>query len=338
MNNVVVYNTEECTRYPGYYYIPNYSDYCINVHGIVVKISTGKCIMMHITPPGKKGIKGGYRRCRLQNDDGVKKSIGRHKLLCIVFKPVPASDAKYIVNHKDGIPGNDDLDNREWVTYSQNTKHAYDTGLYPNKQKTVLIKQRDTGEIFTFKGTPAASKFLNVSENTLQQRALRSGGRFYDDGYAVIYAGIGKWGDPDIVRKSPTSRAILARDLRNRIVYIFDNIDAASRLLDILSSSIHVALKRPFGKRLLKGYDFKYAGETLNWTEYTEEQINWCIKYPSGHFPKMVVVKLEDETIFTGDTVEVCALLNCSSASIYRACNNNGLLNGYSLVWKHILY
>ena len=40
-----------------------------------------------------------------------------------------------IANHKDGDKTNNHYTNFVWCTYSQNTQHAYDIGLYPGQGK-----------------------------------------------------------------------------------------------------------------------------------------------------------------------------------------------------------
>lgn len=38
----------------------------------------------------------------------------------------------FVINHKNGVKSNNNLENLEIVTYSQNSKHAFDTGLSIN--------------------------------------------------------------------------------------------------------------------------------------------------------------------------------------------------------------
>jgi hypothetical protein len=65
---------------------------------------------------------GGYARISLHN---AKASV--HRIVAGVFIPNP--DKLPVVNHKDGNKLNNSVDNLEWVTHSDNTQHAYDTGL-----------------------------------------------------------------------------------------------------------------------------------------------------------------------------------------------------------------
>ena len=55
-----------------------------------------------------------------------------HRIVAGAFIPNPMS--KPFVNHIDGNKLNNDISNLEWVTASENTQHAYETGLMNKKQ------------------------------------------------------------------------------------------------------------------------------------------------------------------------------------------------------------
>ena len=79
----------------------------------------------------------GYKKVELYKD-GKRKSFKVHRLVAIAFIPNP--DNKPEVNHIDGNKINNNIDNLEWVTSSENSIHAYETGLSPNKKELDEIR------------------------------------------------------------------------------------------------------------------------------------------------------------------------------------------------------
>ncbi len=68
----------------------------------------------------------GYYQAYLSKH-GLTKGITVHRLLALAFIPNPSK--KRAVNHKDGNKKNNNLSNLEWVTDSENVRHAFRTGL-----------------------------------------------------------------------------------------------------------------------------------------------------------------------------------------------------------------
>jgi hypothetical protein len=97
----------DAVGYEGYYQISS--------HGKVRSISSGN--EMSIFSDNR-----GYQRVALRKN-GFQKKIRVHRLVCISFLPNP--DNKPFVNHKDGNPSNNNIENLEWVTNSENVRHAY---------------------------------------------------------------------------------------------------------------------------------------------------------------------------------------------------------------------
>jgi hypothetical protein len=69
----------------------------------------------------------GYYKVKLYRGDATFKSMNVHRLVCETF--LDNSNDYLEINHKDGNPSNNYVENLEWCSKEQNVKHAYDTGL-----------------------------------------------------------------------------------------------------------------------------------------------------------------------------------------------------------------
>lgn len=67
----------------------------------------------------------GYLRFTARKENTIK-TLFVHRLVLEAFNPILE---KLQVNHIDGIKTNNKLENLEWVSDSENKKHAYKTGL-----------------------------------------------------------------------------------------------------------------------------------------------------------------------------------------------------------------
>ena len=68
----------------------------------------------------------------------IHRLVATHFLICV--------DETHVVNHKDGIKTNNRVDNLEWVSRSENAKHAFRLGL--NKGKKVKVLQYTLDNVF----------------------------------------------------------------------------------------------------------------------------------------------------------------------------------------------
>jgi hypothetical protein len=69
-----------------------------------------------------------------------------HRLIASVFIGKPQGDVE--VNHKDGNRANNAVDNLEWVTHSDNQKHAYRIGI---RKPTSKVTQAQKSEIVSLR-------------------------------------------------------------------------------------------------------------------------------------------------------------------------------------------
>ena len=75
----------------------------------------------------------GYFHVSIRTPGEEGKAAQVHRLVAAAFMPKPSP--AHQVNHKDGDKHNNNIENLEWVTQRENTKHAYENGLCPRGER-----------------------------------------------------------------------------------------------------------------------------------------------------------------------------------------------------------
>lgn len=100
-------------------------DYYIDEEGRIYSGVSNKYLNFHLD-------KDGYQKVRLVSTDNKRHTYSVHRLMLENFLPIEDME-KYQVNHKDGNKQNNNINNLEWVTPSENIRHAYRIGLKNQK-------------------------------------------------------------------------------------------------------------------------------------------------------------------------------------------------------------
>jgi hypothetical protein len=125
--------------------IPGYEDYECDIFGNVWSLNyngTKKRRKLKASLQTK-----GYLSVILYNNGKCKQYLV-HRLMLLVFK----GESKLQVNHIDGVKTNNNLINLEYCTASENTRHAYRTGLTNKKGENngrSKLTKKDVMEIKT---------------------------------------------------------------------------------------------------------------------------------------------------------------------------------------------
>ena len=106
----------------------------------------------------------GYYRVSLYNQ-GQRKRYFRHRLVAEQF--LDKLEGKDFVNHIDGDKSNNSLENLEWVSQSENEKHAFENGLKQKTNKPFIIEFVN-GDIKEYENQYVCAKEIGCSQSSVK--------------------------------------------------------------------------------------------------------------------------------------------------------------------------
>lgn len=268
-----------------FYYIPMFTKYAINRLGEMVTAENLRPKTWgYVKPDILRNSKGGYFYTRVVNEPGVNSVLLRHRAMCYTFKPVTsAKHYELLVNHVNGNPGDDWVDNLEWATYSQNNKHAHDNGLTGNKATEVLVKDLRTGEITSFKNTKRLAKYLGHCSNRIVRYRLRHASTtLYEDYLQFKWDDGSDWLTMDMTATPKTlikDDRIAALNVHTGEVNVFETFDEVASKLGIDKQTIAIHLRDnqviPF-----YGFNFSWYQDNIEWPKHSDINLRAYKKYP----------------------------------------------------------
>lgn len=138
--------------------IPFAKDYSVSNYGNVISYKHNK---PHIMKP----LKGnGYLSVELCFGDGTTKKIGIHRLVAIMF--IPNKDNKEEVNHIDGNPFNNRVENLEWVSRKENMEHCWNI-LHCEDTKKVHQYSINGEYLATYRSARIASEMTGTHRHNI---------------------------------------------------------------------------------------------------------------------------------------------------------------------------
>jgi len=153
--------------------IKDYPNYEVSTKGNIRNIKTLNIL--------KSSLRNGYPSLGLSKD-GKSKTVNIHRIVASVF----LGENDIIINHKDGDKTNNNLENLEWVSYKDNTKHALESKLtktHSNKVGQYTLKDQEL--IKEYSSIIEASKETGISDKHIG--SVCRGNRKSTGGYVWKY-------------------------------------------------------------------------------------------------------------------------------------------------------
>lgn len=139
-----------------------------------------KILKPHISGYPERNI---LPRCQVVlSKDGKTRSVHVHRIVAATFLPNPYG--LETVNHIDGNPENNSVDNLEWLSREDNNRHAFKNNLI-HTMKPVTVYDGETNEpIKTYPSASEAARRMGMQQTKLSA-AARSGKKY--NGYFWRY-------------------------------------------------------------------------------------------------------------------------------------------------------
>lgn len=178
---------------------------------------------------------------------GKQKRMRVHRMVAETFLDNP--EKKPYVNHINGNRGDNNVENLEWVTPSENTQHAVETGLFVSgRARPVIQYNLDGMQMATFESASEAARQTGGSQSKItmccrrqRQTANDYQWRYYDDVQDVT----------KIEKKFITGKKVAQCDENGNILAIFPSFKEAARAVDGTSSAI---------SRVCSGMNIRHKG------------------------------------------------------------------------------
>ena len=189
--------------------------------------------------------------------NGKQKRMRVHRMVALAFIDNP--DNKPYVNHINGNRSDNNVENLEWVTPSENTQHAVNTGLFKSGRARAVIQYNLNGEqMATFESASEAARQTGGSQSkiTMCCRRQRDSAndyqwRYYDDIQDV----------QKIEKKFITGKKVAQCDEEGNILKIYPSFKEAARAVNGTSSAISRVCSGTNIRH--KGYKWKLVEEIV---------------------------------------------------------------------------
>lgn len=332
----------ECDEYPGYYYIPFFSNYVISKIGDVKNRENGTSIRPYVIKPteknNKKNVRGGYFAFGIKSDVGTT-TIGRHRALMLAFTSYPNNVDRLDVNHKNGIPGDDWLDNLEWSTRRNNNLHAVRSGLR-SQNIFCYAKNIYTKEELEFASHADCARYFRTETNSIVSR-VNSKQTLYNGGWLFKSNKNEPWREV-----SNPEKELRAQSTPTEIksMNIFTGEQRVHESIARIAKDLGLKMTQGPKNQLLSGrgrpyygYLFKYTNDNTPWPEFSSEQLQFYRDNPHGRARAVIAKNDKGEEIYFANIKKVAEHFKDTlrtTKDVCKAISRKRNVNGWYLTYQ----
>lgn len=319
----------------GFYLIEGFSRYAVNEEGKILDLKRGVEIPTYRD-------KRGYQYNSVVMDIGKRVLYQHYRLMMIAMSDRPDNYRELVINHKDNIHGNDELENLEWCTSLENIQHAVRIGATKvvkrlPERKPTQIKIVSTGEVIDFHSAITAAEYLGISTKRLA-KIISFDQPFFRGEYLIKLAK-----DPtpwrEISENEPvyneTGRIILVKDVITNEVTEWLSMSQFAKHIGLSKDAIIWRLKDTQQRVYPELKQYKYKGDPSPWRELTDEEKSGLVKH--GNANKIFVRDLvANKTFEFNSQTEMAKVLEISvpTTTLWLSKNISDIKSGRYLVYR----
>lgn len=271
-------------------------------------------------------------------ENGKRKQYFRHWLLCKVFKDKPNSHLM-TVDHINTIPGDDNLDNIEFVFHKTNVQRYWKKRIRKEHANIIvrdLLKMEDT----IYENKLQFAKIHNIDPDIVDQRLHSKFGKVHTD-YKQYKFLNDKREFPlidnlDKARDAGSNKhKVLIKNLYTDKIMEFDRMKDASNYLGVKQSALTGIIKR--NDVYPGGYQIKmYNEENIEWLNLSKDEVDIAVtKY--GRNKYVLIIDNKNQEYVFSEAKKAAEFLNLLPTTLnYRLKHKEGILNNDGTICKYV--
>lgn len=279
--------------YDGFYEIPGYSRYVVNIDGAVLDKRLGRPLPMRLNS-------NGYYIYSLSGDIRPKHHVGRYRVIALAFIEQPVIPGRLIVNHLNGIKTDDYIENLEWTNDQGNLEHAGRLGL-TSKCRPILVRNILTGVVTEYASYVECARTHGVSKDVINYRLKAGDDRVFPEMLQYRHREVtSEWKIPEDIERvmllNSTLNVVHVRYLATGIIKTFDKQRDLAAELGIAESTLSIWLSKEKQPILPGLIQVKYACDKSPWREMSDPYMELDLLGKEGVYDCRIIVVTNPKT------------------------------------------